>query len=975
MRRMVNFLFALLLQMGLAIGAFAEGTVTGYVYEQDGISPIADAAVTFYSISISGTAVEFRFVTDSYGWYGGIIDDGYYHAVAVADGYSEGSYPQTIVMTNGIVQEHVDFVLYEIYSPVQGVIARRDGSMLKVSWKRSESAFEEDFESGDFSKFDWDNSVSAYPWVISTDNPCDGTFCMKSSCEGVSLGVSAIEVPMNLNADSRISFSERISSESPWDCGYFFVDGVKIGEYSGDGEWKNVSFNVSRGFHVFRWSYVKDASIDAYDDCFCIDNIRFSQLPPKETEDRSFQYFNLYRRRFSESPMIISSHLRDSSFIDMGWNGLQWGRYSYGVSCVYEGNRGESPVVWSNELEKDMRTSLDLTVTANTGLVPLGAYVDLISLDSIGLSYSATIGATGRHLFENIKRGDYRIFVRLEGYHDSNIPIAILEESEVHVELIEKICEIDSLYVSSTGWAMWSLRGEDGGAPQYYEIVLDTVSSDSVVDMHYQFDVSELTEDFRYRVMVRPVFLSGSGDWALYDWIYRSCEAYQGTFALEASNESDGSVLLRWEFPDNDSVIGAMLYRDELCIGFSSDTQYVDNVEDLEGSILYCVRAVYDGDKDGTYYSMACAECVQIWHTVVCKAPKNLVGENYYHNDADFGVMVYWGIRPEPIEGWLYYDDGTFETSLGAEGMFFWGIKFEPEDLLPYQGTSISKVSLYDVAAGTYQIWIYFGEEINPHALVHYQDCQLDGSNDWHEETLRNSLPLQADLPLWIVIGQHGAAYPAAACKNTGNRNGSWVSIDGDVWTDLSEYNLDYTWMLRAFVSNQTKESIVQPGRSNLLAYQLYRSYDNIDYDLIASVPALEGADGFYQYKDVLVEDLHQVFYYQVTALYDSGCESDPAASLADSTQHFVVVDAEWSLPESVQGCRLFPNPTDGLLYVQGEGVVGVTLIDSSGRQVYSDGAMNGMHQLNLADYADGLYLLQIFKQNGTETHRIMVSH
>ena len=36
----------------------------------------------------------------------------------------------------------------------------------------------------------------------------------------------------------------------------------KVGEYSGENDWQEVAFDVAEGLHIFRWSYVKDASID-----------------------------------------------------------------------------------------------------------------------------------------------------------------------------------------------------------------------------------------------------------------------------------------------------------------------------------------------------------------------------------------------------------------------------------------------------------------------------------------------------------------------------------------------------------------------------------------------------------------------------------------------------------------------------------------------------------------------------------------
>ena len=136
----------------------------------------------------------------------------------------------------------------------------------------------EPFETGDFSMFDWqlDNS---YPWSITTTNPYEGTYCMKSGGAGVPSVVSNMTVTVNIPADGVMSYFGKISCESNWDYGYFYIDGVQKAQYTGVSNWAEKSFDITAGDHTFMWQYTKDASVNSNDDCFYVDFITFYKRP------------------------------------------------------------------------------------------------------------------------------------------------------------------------------------------------------------------------------------------------------------------------------------------------------------------------------------------------------------------------------------------------------------------------------------------------------------------------------------------------------------------------------------------------------------------------------------------------------------------------------------------------------------------------------------------------------------------------
>ena len=406
----------------------------------------------------------------------------------------------------------------------------------------------------------------------------------------------------------------------------------------------------------------------------------------------------------------------------------------------------------------------------------------------------------------------------------------------------------------------------------------------------------------------------------------------------------------------------------------------MDETVELHGEVEYCLRLVYDGPTDGTYYSMSCEQCAVAVFPAYCDPPVKLDGIRYYEDDEDHGALLSWGERPEPINQWLYYDNDTFKRSLGGDNdpRIFWAVRFEAEDLTDYIGTSLRKVSLYDVGAGTYQLWIYVGGETAPRTLVRSQNMALTNAQDWHEEIISPAYDIPENEPIWIVVGQQGLSRPAAACQDMGNPNGRWVSLDGTTWTDMHTFNMHYTWMLRAFVTNQAGRDMALDKEGYILQqYNLYRSFDNTDYEQVASIPAIE-SQLYYEYRDNLAEDDHEDVYYRLTAFYlaDDGetCESDYAATLNNPDQNYVAIDLTATDEYQALEFKLYPNPSNGLVTIELEGLQKVMVYNALGQVLISKEADGNSLQLDLSGFEGGLYWVKIISQNRIAVKPLVIS-
>lgn len=129
----------------------------------------------------------------------------------------------------------------------------------------------EDWETGDMSQFDWETSGNAN-WDISTQNPYEGTYAIKSGDIGDQQSTE-LSISYTILVDSEISFFRKVSSESNYDYLSFYIDNSMQEEWSGEVGWAESSYNVTAGPHTFKWKFDKDGSVSNGSDCGWVDYI------------------------------------------------------------------------------------------------------------------------------------------------------------------------------------------------------------------------------------------------------------------------------------------------------------------------------------------------------------------------------------------------------------------------------------------------------------------------------------------------------------------------------------------------------------------------------------------------------------------------------------------------------------------------------------------------------------------------------
>jgi len=141
----------------------------------------------------------------------------------------------------------------------------------------------EDFETGDFSMYDWYFGGDA-DWTISEANPYEGNYCVKSGNIPNS-SESSLYIDVEVFTEGVISFWKKVSSENNYDYLQFYIDGSLQDEWSGESPWSEESYNVTPGIHTFEWRYDKDVYVTGGQDCAWIDYIIFPPLGAPTSND------------------------------------------------------------------------------------------------------------------------------------------------------------------------------------------------------------------------------------------------------------------------------------------------------------------------------------------------------------------------------------------------------------------------------------------------------------------------------------------------------------------------------------------------------------------------------------------------------------------------------------------------------------------------------------------------------------------
>ena len=444
-------------------------------------------------------------------------------------------------------------------------------------------------------------------------------------------------------------------------------------------------------------------------------------------------------------------------------------------------------------------------------------------------------------------------------------------------------------------------------------------------------------------------------------------------------------------------IIGFLITQDgEYLDIVGPDVREYDHLGEF-GEHVYCVRPIYPGPQilsDTNYYfSMGCPVCMSTNGEVVdeCEAGAPLFAE--VNNEFD-QVHLYWAEQPEPPtpEEYSSFAEG-FEgvsgqeipadwTTIDADGdgndwyTLNW-IEVGWDENIAHGGDSWATSASYTSSA-LYPDNYLVSPQVTLGGTLTFWACAQDAS--WAAEHFGVAISTSGNtnasdfttIQEWTMTAK-GLGAMTRDTRDGGNRAGTWYQYT----VDLSDYagmtgyiairHFNCTDMFRLNIDDVELNVRGMGNRDGeIVAYNIYRSVDGVEYELIGTVPG-----DVTEYFDAPEAG---TYYYQVTAVYADGCESEPAISGIDPEVNYVMVGVT-GIGENSDNVNLFPNPTKGNVTIQAKGMERITVVSVLGQVVFDTELDQDEYILNMAQFNTGMYMVRVYTNEGVTVKRVTVMH
>jgi len=339
-----------------------------------------------------------------------------------------------------------------------------------------------------------------------------------------------------------------------------------------------------------------------------------------------------------------------------------------------------------------------------------------------------------------------------------------------------------------------------------------------------------------------------------------------------------------------------------------------------------------------------------------CVPPKNV--EAQLGPVPEDSIRITWQEPWPTLAEWRQWDDGVqyslMSFAMGKDNWTACASRWDPEHLTDLKDAYLTAVGLIPGEATTYyKVAVWTGEE---RELVYTQATENLVLNEWNIIPLNE--PLAIDITKDLLIGYQSAQYsglPHSLDNGPAiDGYGNLLRI-GSEWSTLLEINpeLDFNWNIKAFFERDS----IPVGN-----YNLYRSIDGSDYQLIAQLEETEYLDEVSNWNAEYCYALKAVYPYEVCV---SGY-SEESCILA------VSID-----PHDISGnsfLHIYPNPSQGIIFLKSsEEIHRIRIYNASGKLIFNEEVNDNHKEIHLEDNEPGVYLVQVLTRGGSHYHKIVV--
>ena len=397
------------------------------------------------------------------------------------------------------------------------------------------------------------------------------------------------------------------------------------------------------------------------------------------------------------------------------------------------------------------------------------------------------------------------------------------------------------------------------------------------------------------------------------------------------------------------NAIGALVYaNDELIATLNhGETSFTHDVNRYPTD--YCIRVIQDGNREaGDYYALAEPQCAEA--ELNCLAPKNLDAEwDGQKVTLTWEREIFTDFEDDP-QGWTFLDadgDGFVFGIYAAGGM-------NSDGSVNNTGTNASLTSFSytnDAGALTPDNYAFMPKiKVLPNAKMTFFAAGFD--------------PNYSAERFGVAVASADGTDVTTLMTWTSSHPYSQYEIDLSAYAGQEIYlgfrHCSTVANYALCIDNITVTNAVWSGTtSETYAYYIYRSTDGSNYEMIGMA---DGDSVSYDDNDITSTTL----YYQVTAINTipgGSCESEPALA-TDGIHNFVVVGTD-GLEENEVGFSIYPNPSNGILFVQT--LCATSLPDHTYRitNLMGQTLMMGQitaetQQINVANLPNGMYFIDI---------------
>ena len=162
----------------------------------------------------------------------------------------------------------------------------------------------------------------------------------------------------------------------------------------------------------------------------------------------------------------------------------------------------------------------------------------------------------------------------------------------------------------------------------------------------------------------------------------------------------------------------------------------------------------------------------------------------------------------------------------------------------------------------------------------------------------------------------------------------------GSSWNQATEYNLPYSWLLRAYTS-------LSENVNENITYNLYR-----DNELLASeLTSLDYVDN----------DVEGEVCYKVEAMYDGS---------VIATSEEVCVEVSQPDMEDV----IYPGLTNDYINIRAKDIVNVKIVGVTGAIVYNNDTNEQSFKIDVRSLRSGTYVVQVTTKTNVYTEKVVVA-